>query len=209
MSVSRWLKVQNYVGVIQMPGLTIKILPKVSGPTQAIYDPPAAARELGGWKQAQRNLLYMLSVAGNIPFEDRELANLHTHKLPLLEALILAFAKRLQRELRRGLARAYVQREENLSVVRGKILTSINTKLNAVRRDRHPKSAQPGAPLASPVHQQTVVLALDLTPAGFTGQEEIIELVVRGPRSEVEQLQRIGQALSLKDKTLHRGAQGL
>src|SRR5437660_8173913 len=133
-SDSNRLRVQNYVGVVQVPGLTIEILPKVGSPPEALIDPeiPVPAE----WAQAQKNLLFMLTVAEYIPFKEWDLASLRTTRMPLFEALVSAFGRRLMKELRRGLDRAYVRREENLSVVRGKLLTGIHLRVNAVRPDR-------------------------------------------------------------------------
>ncbi|HYE17554.1 MAG TPA: hypothetical protein VEA69_03865 [Tepidisphaeraceae bacterium] len=132
----RWLRVRNHVGVIRVEGLTVEILPKLAGPDLPLYDPAEADERGGGWARAQRNLVYMLSVAGHLPFRDREVAAQRVRRLPLIEALVDAFARRLLAELRRGPDRSYVGREENLSVFRGKLLTTAHVKLNAVRRDR-------------------------------------------------------------------------
>ncbi len=71
-----------------------------------------------------------------------------------------------------------------------------------------PIGATPGATRATREQQKTVVWRLDLTPPDFDGQAEIVELVVRGPRSQVEQLQRLGQALAPNDKARHLAAPG-
>jgi 5-methylcytosine-specific restriction enzyme subunit McrC len=128
------IRVQNYVGVVQVPGLTIEILPKISAPSEAIVDPGIHLR--ADWVQAQKNLLFMLSIAGLIPFKERDFASLETARMPFFEALVLAFARRLVEELRRGLDRAYVGREDNLHVLRGKILTRIHVRVNAVHPHR-------------------------------------------------------------------------
>jgi 5-methylcytosine-specific restriction enzyme subunit McrC len=133
-SDSESIRVQNYVGVVEVPGLTIEILPKISAPLELVIDPGSRLR--GDWAQAQKNLLFMLAVAGFIPFTERDFASLETARMPLFEALVLVFARRLIEELRRGLDRAYVRREENLSVLRGKILTKIHVRLNAVHPHR-------------------------------------------------------------------------
>src|SRR5688572_20839904 len=61
------VRVHNYAGIVQVPGLVIEILPKLTSAaatTHSDADAAAAERQL-----AQGNLLYMLSVAGEIPFE--------------------------------------------------------------------------------------------------------------------------------------------
>jgi 5-methylcytosine-specific restriction enzyme subunit McrC len=129
-----WLKVQNYVGVIQVPGLSIEILPKIAPVSEAIVDPDTAAR--AEWSQAQRNLLFMLTAAGILPYSERGFASVEIARMPLIEALISAFGRRLIEELRRGLDRAYVGRDENLSVLRGKILIGTHLRLNALHPER-------------------------------------------------------------------------
>jgi 5-methylcytosine-specific restriction enzyme subunit McrC len=129
-----WIKVQNYVGVIQVPGLSIEILPKIAPSAETVVDPDAVAR--ARWAQAQRNLLYMLAVAGIMPYSERGFANVEITRMPLLEGLISAFARRLIEELRRGLNRAYVVRNENLPVLRGKILIGTHLRINAVHPER-------------------------------------------------------------------------
>jgi 5-methylcytosine-specific restriction enzyme subunit McrC len=126
--------VQNYVGVIQVPGLSIEILPKIAPSAETVVDPDAMAR--AQWAQAQRNLLYMLAVAGIISYSERGFANVEITRMPLLEGLISAFARRLIEELRRGLNRAYVVRNENLPVLRGKILIGTHLRINAVHPER-------------------------------------------------------------------------
>ena len=64
--------------------------------------------------------------------------------------------------------------------------------------------AVPGAVGVVHMQRKTVPLTLELTPPGYSGQEPIVEMVVRGTLSQVLQIQRLGQALSTNDKTPHR-----
>lgn len=121
-----WAK--NYVGVIQVPGLSLEILPKI--------DKSKAEADEQERLLAQHNLLYMLSFTRKLPFEERDLATLKLQKLPLLEVLIRLFANRLLEELRRGVDHAYVHREENLPRVKGKILMNRHVLINAAHRER-------------------------------------------------------------------------
>jgi len=127
------VKVRNYVGVVQCRGLSLELLPKVTGPEGA-----TVLSESSGdvWLTAQRNLLYMLIIAGKIPFQERDLASLRNTRMPLHESIVRLFAQSLQRELRCGVDHAYLEREENLNVIRGKILVGTDARINAVRRDR-------------------------------------------------------------------------
>jgi 5-methylcytosine-specific restriction enzyme subunit McrC len=129
-----WIRVQNYVGVVQVPGLSIEILPKSASSMETVIDPDRLAR--AGWAQIQRNLIFMLAMAGIIPYSERGLANVEMTRLPLIEALISVFAHRLMQELRRGLDRAYVTSTENLSVLRGKILIGTHLRINAAHPEK-------------------------------------------------------------------------
>lgn len=118
---------RNYVGVVQVPGLAVEILPKIDKNSS-----DSASEKL----LAQHNLLYMLSYTGNIPFEEREIAGLKLKKMPLLEVLISLFANRMLEELRRGVDHAYVHREENMPRIKGKILMNRHLLVNAAHRER-------------------------------------------------------------------------
>lgn len=124
----------NYVGVVQVPGLTVEILPKIDHARQEEWRP----YERGDTRQvrAQRNLLYMLSLTRRLPSRPRDLSGLRLQRMPLLEALIAIFAERLLAELRKGLDHAYVHHEENLPYVKGKLLTSQHVKRNAAHGER-------------------------------------------------------------------------
>ena len=121
------VRTRNYVGVVQVPGLTLEILPKID----------AAGSDTDAKKLlAQHNLLFMLFCTGNIPFEERQLASLKLKKMPLLEVLLRLFADRLLEDLRRGVDHAYVQKEGNLPLVKGKILMNRHLLVNPAHRER-------------------------------------------------------------------------
>ena len=77
----------QWVGVIQVPGLQVEILPKID------------EADLNGKNeketQARSNLLYMLSVAGQVPVRERDVARLASRKASLSETLAAIFADRL------------------------------------------------------------------------------------------------------------------
>lgn len=114
----------SWVGVIQMQGLQIEIIPKIDG------------IGTGGLDEARHNLLYMMSVAGYIPFRFRETAGLVTRKAPLGETLAAIFAQRLVAELLRGPDRGYRKREENLRLFKGKLMVAAQLRHNAAQRAR-------------------------------------------------------------------------
>jgi 5-methylcytosine-specific restriction enzyme subunit McrC len=114
----------QWVGVIQLPGLQLEIVPKV---------------DTGGLEEAEEarhNLLYMLSVAGYVPIRFRETASLVTRKAPLGETLAAIFAQRLVAELLRGPERSYRRQEENLRLFKGKLKIAPHLSQNAAHRAR-------------------------------------------------------------------------
>jgi len=120
----------QWVGVVQVSGLQVEILPKI--------DVPGASAEWGDTAQfeARRNLLYMLSVGGDVPVRSRDVARLATRKAPLSETLAAIFAHRLRQELLLGPERAYLQREENLRCFKGKLQIPDQVRFNAAHRER-------------------------------------------------------------------------
>lgn len=132
-SARDYAKATSLVGIIQIPGLTVEILPKIDKeqkPTET-SDESKTHNIL-----AQHNLLYMLSMARKIPITEREIASLGSKKMHLLEVLIRAFTKRLMDELRRGVDHSYVCCEENLPRVKGKILMNRHLVKNAAHQER-------------------------------------------------------------------------
>ena len=121
-------KTQQWVGVVQVPGLQVEILPKVDA-----LDGEDGER---GRDAARRNLLYMLGVAGDVPVRSRDVARLASRRAPLSETLAAIFADRLVAELLRGPERTYVNREETLRGFKGKLLVAEQALHNAAHRER-------------------------------------------------------------------------
>ncbi|MEA3547106.1 MAG: hypothetical protein U9R66_05525, partial [Thermodesulfobacteriota bacterium] len=61
------VKAMQWVGVIQLGGVQVEILPKID-----VHDDEPARQ----WGQSRQNLLYMLAVAGDIPVRFRDIARL-------------------------------------------------------------------------------------------------------------------------------------
>jgi 5-methylcytosine-specific restriction enzyme subunit McrC len=127
-----YVKAQQWVGVVQLEGLRIEILPKID----------AVRNERQGLStdiqstQARENLLTMLQIAGDVPLRSRDMADLTRSKAPLSEHLIATFASQLQEELLKGPIRNYVRSEDNLGLMRGKLQMATHLKRNHSRRDR-------------------------------------------------------------------------
>lgn len=127
-----YARTTQWVGVVQVPGVQIEILPKIDAPTEAEAD----AEGVGVRRQARRNLLYMLSITGDVPVRSRDVARLATRQAPLSETLSGIFAHQLRQELLRGPERAYQEHEANLRSFRGKLLVARQTLENAAHRER-------------------------------------------------------------------------
>lgn len=127
-----YARTTQWVGVVHVPGLQIEILPKVDTLTEAEADPDSAEAQY----EARRNLLYMLSVGGDVPVRSRDVARLATRQAPLSETLSAIFADRLRQELLRGPERAYQEHEANLRSFKGKLLVARQTLSNAAHRER-------------------------------------------------------------------------
>lgn len=129
---SKTLAARQFVGVIQIDELTIEILPKI----EETDDAPSDDDSTSGRRFSQRNLLYMLSLAGRVPLRSRDVANVSVHKATLLDIFVELFATRLLDELKRGLDQSYVDRAENLSFLRGKLQFSKHLRENLWRKER-------------------------------------------------------------------------
>lgn len=121
----RQIKTKNYVGVIETSkGLTLEILPKIFFDyTEEDYN-----TELLDTKKV---FLKMLSKLKNSPFLNISSAHLKTSSsFPLLEVFIENYIKEIKIIIRGGLKSQYVDKQENLNFLRGKIVNSLNIKHN-------------------------------------------------------------------------------
>jgi 5-methylcytosine-specific restriction enzyme subunit McrC len=116
-------KVQNQVGLIRTgSGQQIEILPKIS--------------RQGSVEQSRRILIRMLVELKDSPFIEAVAADLDAHRMPLFELLMRYFLDQVAVVVRRGIARSYVQREGNLTQLRGKILVRENLRHNSANAAR-------------------------------------------------------------------------
>jgi 5-methylcytosine-specific restriction enzyme subunit McrC len=125
------IKANQWVGVVQVPGLQVEILPKVDNISQ---DEIGDATDQ--WGESRRNLLYMLAVAGDVPVRSRDISRLATRRAPLNETLSALFANALKGELLRGCERSYLSHEQNLRTFKGRLLVGQQLLKNAAHRER-------------------------------------------------------------------------
>lgn len=120
------LKARNFVGILQTRrGTTIEILPKID---------LAGADDV---EEEKKIFLKMLQVWRDGPCRNMGDADIRTMKnFPLLEVFIQMFLADLLELTRRGLARSYSRVENNLRVLKGKLLFSKHIKHNLIHRER-------------------------------------------------------------------------
>ena len=116
------LQAQNYVGLIQTKdGTTIEILPKIKNADE---------------QKSKEILLKMLKKLKNSPFKNFNLANLKSSKMPLLEIFITMFLEELAYLLKKGLKSDYINKEENLKFLKGKLNLNEQIKQNTIHKER-------------------------------------------------------------------------
>ncbi|MCK9329473.1 MAG: McrC family protein [Candidatus Cloacimonetes bacterium] len=118
----------SYVGAIKVGNKTIQIMPKIA---RDLSDNEAEHSDL-----PIKNLLYLLSYTKRLKVKETDISSLRTAKDDFYEVLINLFAKNLLDLTRRKINREYIQQEENLCYIRGKIQINNHTKLNSVSRHK-------------------------------------------------------------------------
>lgn len=118
------IRARSLVGVIDIDGTQIEILPKLlSGQN--------------GNAQILRNLMFMLSYTSDLDVLDTGTAALAGDFGSFIEAYISIFANRLNRVLTHsGVPKRYEERQENLERVKGKICFARNSIVNAVNQSK-------------------------------------------------------------------------
>lgn len=122
----RGVRFAQFVGVIQIPGLVIEVLPKLDR-NDTDYSPTH-------W----RNFLYqMLRIAGWVSSSVADKAEQILERAPLLDIFYLEFLAQVERIVQEGLIRQYRVTEENLQMVRGRVLFDETLKRNVGHAERH------------------------------------------------------------------------
>jgi 5-methylcytosine-specific restriction enzyme subunit McrC len=119
------IKTKNYVGVIETyRGLTLEILPKIFFD----YSDEDYNHELLNTKKV---FLKMLSKLKNSPFINISSAHLKTStSFPLLEVFIENYIVEIKKIINIGIKAQYIQVQENLNFLKGKIVNPLNIKHN-------------------------------------------------------------------------------
>ena len=112
------LKVRNYVGVLATEHGTLEILPKL-----------ARERSDATTGELRDILKSMLAYVDDLPFRQIGQADQDTHA-SLFEWFIAAFLRRILALVRRGLRSSYETLEDNLPVLRGRLVMSRQLRIN-------------------------------------------------------------------------------
>ena len=117
------LRVQNYVGVVRLTdGVQIEVLPKISKRLES-----DRAREL---------LVKMLIELADSPFFEGTAADLEAHDMPIFELLLRCYLEQVTTVVRKGIARNYVSKQDNLVYLRGKLQLAEHIRRNSYNSTR-------------------------------------------------------------------------
>lgn len=113
----------NYVGFIKLSTFSIEILPKID-------------IDKNNKEQSRKTLLNMLQKSGLIKVNYSELALIHNYNQNLSEILAYLFAKTLQKELIKGVYADYIAKEDNLNVLKGKLILETHIRNIATNKGK-------------------------------------------------------------------------
>ena len=127
------LVAQQMVGVLSAADCSLEILPKLDSDKPE----PGDDTTRGAERQTERiRLVRMLDIAFDLGLSAGNADSMGHKATSLLEILIANFADKLLQEVRRGLPRRYLQCDDDLPALRGRLDTVRQFTRNAVRPDR-------------------------------------------------------------------------
>tara|TARA_R110002096_G_scaffold64920_1_gene158004 strand:- start:3721 stop:5034 length:1314 start_codon:yes stop_codon:yes gene_type:complete len=117
------LRVQNFVGVVRLAdGVQIEVLPKISKRLEH--------------EHARKLLVKMLIELSDSPFFEGTAADLEAHDMPIFELLLRCYLEQVTTLVKKGIARTYVAREDNLVFLRGKLQMTEHIRRNSYNAAR-------------------------------------------------------------------------
>ena len=120
--IAKGIKLKQYVGIIQVDGLSIEVLPKVD-----------RKRDDATWREV---LIQMLKATGRIKVQTTGHANVQRQHLNLLEIYFEMYLKELQYLIRSGLVKKYRRETGNLKALKGKLEFAGNIRKNLIHKER-------------------------------------------------------------------------
>jgi len=119
------LKAKSLVGAIETrDGTVVEILPKIYLGKQTEIE------------KTRKIFLRMLRFLRDSPFRDIDVAHLRTEKFHILEIFITIFLDELSKLIQKGIAKEYVNIEDNLPFLKGKLLFTQHIRYNLAHRER-------------------------------------------------------------------------
>lgn len=107
------LKVKQYCGILSFEEQDFYILPKISKDDENL-----------------NIFIYMLMYVYDIKLSNEKISSCQNQKYSILEVFIQMFAQNLLNELKKGIYKEYIIKEENLTTLKGKYLINENLKYN-------------------------------------------------------------------------------
>jgi len=126
------VKFQNFVGVIQIGGLTIEILPKADN----------KKTEEADYKTWHRALLNMLRICKHINVTSMSEANLKRKHHSLLDLYFEMYLDEVEKLLRSGLIKNYRKNSSNILALKGRLDFNKNIQQNLIHQERFYTSHQ-------------------------------------------------------------------
>ncbi|MDX4034971.1 McrC family protein [Aliarcobacter skirrowii] len=109
------LKAKHYCGILNFDNQDFYILPKIAN-----YND----------EQNLNIFIYMLMYAYDVKLSNEQIANCANQEHTILEVFVQMFAINLLNELKKGLYKEYLTKQDNLPVLKGKYLINENLKYN-------------------------------------------------------------------------------
>ena len=116
------VKFKQYVGIIQVDGLSIEILPKADKDNNS-----------ADWKGL---LLQMLKACGHLKASSAGAANVKRQHLNLLEVYFELYLTEIETLIHRGLVKKYRKNTGNVKALKGKLEFAGNIRYNLVHKER-------------------------------------------------------------------------
>ncbi len=115
------IKARQYIGVIQLSKLRVKIFPKITEKE----DPQTILKGLG----------FMMLYAHNIKLTPGKITEFEKCK-DLLDLIIVLYTKQVEKLFKHGINRGYTKQEENLNILKGRILIKENIQHNLTLKNK-------------------------------------------------------------------------
>ncbi len=121
------LKAKNFVGVLRVRNKSFQIIPKLSRKENGFDDYS---------RQAIRNLFYMLTITRKLKIKNSDLAGLKRVNDDFFETLIYLYAKNLFDLIKNNVNKEYVDLEDNLTFLKGKLDFPRHIKNNSILKNK-------------------------------------------------------------------------